>query len=81
MTYDTKLAWRVTGMLVMPAVVFITGVLGYTATRFDHTEAKSIGLFAVLDGSTTFAVVRWCISRQTLREHLKRIIYHVWELL
>ena len=81
MTNDTKLSWRITGMLVVPAVIFITGVLWYTATSFDHTEAKSISMFAALEGSTTFAVVRWCISRQTFRESLKRSIHHIWELL
>jgi len=81
MTHDTKLAWRITGMLVVPAVFFITGVLWMTATKFDHTEAQSISMFAALEGSATFTVVRWCISRQTFREHVKRSIYHVWELL
>ena len=81
MTRDTKLAWRVTGMLVVPAVFVLTGVLAVTATNFDHTEARSISIFTAMEGSATFTVVRWCIARQTFREALKRSIYHVWELL
>jgi hypothetical protein len=78
---DTKLAWKMTGLMVIPATLIITGILWATATKFDHTEWKAISTFAGVEGSTAFVACRWVISRQTFRAAVKRSLYHVWELL
>lgn len=81
MTSRNRVAGVLTVALLVPSVMVVTLVLWLTATRFDHTEGIAISTFTGLEGSSTFAVIRWILGRDSLRPRFKAFAQSLVDLI